>query len=134
ACPEMCGGLGPGGLLFLAFPLGVEVMQEENCWGHEGSLDLVLFGRKQVERYLGLVGFAIEDSLERDPYAPQVEYQSRRAYIRACKPTQALVEKEGARATPAEIARKVRREMLSISTCSFRFAARFEDYAPEREL
>src|SRR5438874_1176185 len=51
-------------------------------------------GPGHVARYLGLVGFAIEDSLERDPYAPQVEYQSRRAYIRACKPTQTLVEKK----------------------------------------
>jgi len=33
--------------------------------------------------------FAIEDSLERDPYAPEVEYQSRRAYIRAYKPASA---------------------------------------------
>ena len=91
---EMFRALRPGGLLFLAFHLGVEVLHEENCWGHQVSLDLVLFGRKEVERYLGLVGFAIEDSLERDPYAPQVEYQSRRAYIHACKPTQALVEKK----------------------------------------
>src|SRR5947199_7057 len=80
---------GAGGLLFLAFHIGLEVVHEENCWGHQVSLDLVLFGRKEVERYLGLVGFAIEDALEREPYAPEVEYQSRRAYIRARKPTRA---------------------------------------------
>ena len=83
---EMFRVLEPGGLLFLAFHIGVEVLHEENCWGHQVSLDLVFFGRKEVERYLGLVGFAIEDSLEREPYAPEVEYQSRRAYIRARKP------------------------------------------------
>jgi len=82
---EMFRVLEPGGLLLLAFHIGVEVLHEENCWGHQVSLDLVLFGRKEVERYLGLVGFAIEDSLEREPYAPEVEYQSRRAYIRARK-------------------------------------------------
>ncbi len=31
-------------------------------------------------------GFAIEEVIEREPYAPEVEYQSRRAYIFARKP------------------------------------------------
>ena len=83
---EMFRALKPGGLLFLAFHIGLEVLREENLWGHEVSLDVVFYVRKEVERYLGFAGFAIEDSLERDPYAPEVEYQSRRAYIRACKP------------------------------------------------
>jgi SAM-dependent methyltransferase len=83
---EMQRVLKPGGLLFLAFHLGDEVLHEEDCWGHKVSLDLVLFGRKEVERYLTEAGFASEDSLERDPYPPEVEYQSRRAYIRAYKP------------------------------------------------
>ena len=85
ALREMYRVLKPGGLLFLAFHLGDEVLHEENCWGRI-SLDLVLFGRKEVERYLADAGFAIEDSLERDPYPPEVEYQSRRAYILARKP------------------------------------------------
>ena len=83
---EMFRALRPGGLLFLAFHIGIEVLHEENLWGHQVSLDVVFYARKEVERYLGLVGFAIDDSLERDPYAPEVEYQSRRAYIRARKP------------------------------------------------
>ncbi len=83
---EMHRALQPGGLLLLAFHLGDEVLHEENCWGLKVSLDLVLFHRKEVERYLTEAGFAIEDSLERDPYPPEVEYQSRRAYIRASKP------------------------------------------------
>ncbi len=83
---EMQRVLKPGGLLFLAFHLGDEVLHEENRWGHQVSLDFVLFGRKEVERYLTEAGFVVEDSLERDPYAPEVEYQSRRAYILAKKP------------------------------------------------
>jgi ubiquinone/menaquinone biosynthesis C-methylase UbiE len=85
---EMFRALQPGGLAFLAFHIGSEVLHEENCWGHQVSLDLVLFGRKEVERYLTNAGFFIEDSLERDPYPPEVEYQSRRAYILAHKPAQ----------------------------------------------
>jgi len=86
---EMFRALRPGGQLFLAFHIGLEVLHEENLWGFEVSLDLVFYARKEVERYLGLVGFAIEDSLERNPYPPEVEYQSRRAYIRAYKPASA---------------------------------------------
>jgi SAM-dependent methyltransferase len=86
AFSEMFRALKPGGLLFLAFHLGEEVLHEDELWGHRISLDLVLFGRKEVERFLTQAGFAIEDSLERDPYAPEVEYQSRRAYIRAYTP------------------------------------------------
>ncbi|OLC98508.1 MAG: class I SAM-dependent methyltransferase [Acidobacteria bacterium] len=84
---EMQRVLKPGGFLFLAFHLGDEVLHEEDCWGHQVSLDLVLFRRKEVERYLMEAGFAVEDSLERDPYPPEVEYQSRRAYILARKLT-----------------------------------------------
>ena len=51
ALREMYRVLKPGGLLFLAFHQGDEVLHEENCWGRI-SLDLVLFGRKEVERYL----------------------------------------------------------------------------------
>ena len=84
---EMQRVLKPGGFLFLAFHLGDEVLHEEDCWGHQVSLDLVLFRRKEVERYLMEAAFAVEDSLERDPYPPEVEYQSRRAYILARKLT-----------------------------------------------
>ena len=49
---EMQRVLKPGGFLFLAFHLGDEVLHEEDCWGHQVSLDLVLFRRKEVERYL----------------------------------------------------------------------------------
>jgi ubiquinone/menaquinone biosynthesis C-methylase UbiE len=80
---EMNRSLKPGGLLFLAFHLGDEVLPEHDLWGHKTCLDLVLFWRKEIELYLTNAGFSIEDSLERDPYPPEVEYQSRRAYILA---------------------------------------------------
>ena len=51
-----------------------------------GAYSLSKFAAEQSLRSLADAGFAIEDSLERDPYAPHVEYQSRRAYILESKP------------------------------------------------
>lgn len=83
---EIHRALKPASLFFLAFHLGDEVLHEEELWGHRVSLDLVLFLRKEIELDLTNAGFSIIDSLERDPYAPEVEYQSRRAYILSQKP------------------------------------------------
>jgi len=43
------------------------------------------FARALIERMLEDAGFRIREVAERDPYAPEVEYQSRRAYIFARK-------------------------------------------------
>src|SRR5215469_12495089 len=43
---EMFRVLRAGGLLFLAFHIGGDVLREKNCWGHPVSLDFVLYGRK----------------------------------------------------------------------------------------
>jgi hypothetical protein len=39
-----------------------------------------------MERNLRSAGFEVEESVERDHYPPEVEHQSRRAYILARKP------------------------------------------------
>jgi hypothetical protein len=38
-----------------------------------------------LRRYLEDAGLVIDEIIEREPYAPEVEYQSRRAYIFARK-------------------------------------------------
>ena len=43
------------------------------------------FDRAMIERLLEEAGFRIEETVERGPYAPEVEYQSLRAYIFARK-------------------------------------------------
>ena len=43
------------------------------------------FGTEEMKGYLRTAGFEIEEVIERDPY-PDVEYQSRRAYIFAKNP------------------------------------------------
>jgi ubiquinone/menaquinone biosynthesis C-methylase UbiE len=85
AVAEMHRVLQPSGLLLLAFHIGEQVMRPGELWGQPISME---FYHMQPEKILALLtksGFAIEDVIERDPYAPDVEFQSRRAYIFARK-------------------------------------------------
>jgi ubiquinone/menaquinone biosynthesis C-methylase UbiE len=83
---EMERVLQPGGLLLLAFHIGDEVLHEEELWGRPIFMDFFLFTPDAIQQQLEQAGFAIEEMIERDPYPPDVEYQSRRAYIFARKP------------------------------------------------
>src|ERR1700730_5267199 len=83
---EMERVLQPGGLLLLAFHTGDEVLQEKELWGRPISMDFFLFQPLAIRRYMEAAGLGIEEIIERGPYAPDVEYQSRRAYIFARKP------------------------------------------------
>lgn len=83
---EMHRVLQPGGLLLMAFHVGSEVVQKEELWGQAVSMDFFFFQPLSIRQKLEAVGFAIEEIIEREPYAPEVEYQSRRAYICAQKP------------------------------------------------
>jgi SAM-dependent methyltransferase len=74
-----------GGLLLLAFHIGDEVLHEEELWGRAISMDFFLFKPDVIRQQLEQAGFAVEEVIEREPYAPDVEYQSRRAYIFAWK-------------------------------------------------
>lgn len=84
ALGEMKRVLRLGGLLLLAFHVGNEVVHLEEWWDKEVALDFVFFQRSEMENYLQMAGFTLEASLEREPY-PDVEHQSRRAYILARK-------------------------------------------------
>jgi SAM-dependent methyltransferase len=83
---EMHRVLQPGGLLLLAFHVGDEVIRKEELWGQTVSMDFFFFQTASIRQTLEAAGFAIEEIIEREPYAPEVEYQSRRAYIFAGKP------------------------------------------------
>jgi len=50
------------------------------------SLDATLFTTAEMTGYLQTAGLKVEEVRERDPYAPEVEYQSRRGYILAARP------------------------------------------------
>jgi SAM-dependent methyltransferase len=85
ALREMRRVLRPGGLLLLSFHIGEEISHVEDLWGCAVCLDFYFFRTTDVEGYLRTEGFEIEEIIEREPYAPDVEYQSRRAYIFARK-------------------------------------------------
>ena len=83
---EMARVLQPGAVLLLAFHIGDETLHEDELWGHAISMDFFLFPPAAIRQRLEEAGLHIEKSLERLPYPPAVEYQSRRAYIVARKP------------------------------------------------
>lgn len=78
--------LRPGGVLLLAFHIGLETKHVDEFLGKQVSIDFFFFETEEVKGYLKLAGFELEEVIERDPYAEAVEYQSRRAYIFARKP------------------------------------------------
>jgi SAM-dependent methyltransferase len=82
---EMFRVLKPDGELLLAFHIGSQILHIDNLLGQQVSLDFIFFSPFTVQHLLGAAGFAVEETIERDPYA-EVEYQSRRAYVFARKP------------------------------------------------
>jgi SAM-dependent methyltransferase len=83
---EMWRVLQPGGLLLLAFHVGDETLRPTELWGRLISMDWFFFPTLEIRRCLAATGFAIEEIIEREPYPPEVEHRSRRAYIFARKP------------------------------------------------
>jgi SAM-dependent methyltransferase len=79
--------LQPGGLLLLAFHIGDETLHLDDWWEQKVNVDFFFFQPQEMARDLEGAGFEIEEIIERDPY-PEVEHQSRRAYIfaRRAKP------------------------------------------------
>jgi ubiquinone/menaquinone biosynthesis C-methylase UbiE len=87
ALHEMERVLRPGGLLLLSFHIGDETLHIGDLWGCTVCLDFYFFRTEDVVGALRAAGFEIAEIVERKPYAPEVEYQSRRAYILAQKPS-----------------------------------------------
>jgi SAM-dependent methyltransferase len=83
---EIARVLQPGGVLLLAFHIGDETLHESELWGLPISMDFFLLQPFKVQKQLEAAGLIIDEIIERDPYGPDVEYQSQRAYIFARKP------------------------------------------------
>jgi hypothetical protein len=82
----MARALGPGGRLLLTFHIGGESLGVKELWGRPITMNFYLLDPGVIRRELEETGFAIEEHLEREPYSPKVEHQSRRAYLFARKP------------------------------------------------
>ncbi|GAB4192066.1 MAG: class I SAM-dependent methyltransferase [Roseiflexaceae bacterium] len=85
ALREIARALRPGGALFVAFHAGEEIRHLDEWWGQPVQLDFVFFTVEEMAGYLRAAGFVVEETTEREPY-PEVEAQTRRAYIVASKP------------------------------------------------
>jgi SAM-dependent methyltransferase len=75
-----------GGTLLVTFHIGQETVHKDEWWGEEVSVDFHFYESAEMKAHLIEAGFELEEVIERDPYPPDVEYESRRAYIFAKKP------------------------------------------------
>jgi SAM-dependent methyltransferase len=76
--------LRPGGLLLLAFHIGDTVVHMDEWWGQPVSVDFAFYFPEEITGYLTTAGFVVQETYEREPI-PDVEHQSRRAYLFARK-------------------------------------------------
>jgi SAM-dependent methyltransferase len=82
---EMKRVLRSGGALLITFHIGQKTLHLDEWWGNEVSLDFHFFEAGEMKAHLSAAGFELEEAIERDPY-PDIEVQTRRAYIFAKKP------------------------------------------------
>ncbi|HEV2689011.1 MAG TPA: class I SAM-dependent methyltransferase [Bryobacteraceae bacterium] len=77
------------GCLLMSFHLGAEVVHATEFHGQAVDLEATLFTTAEMTGYLETAGFTIGEAMEREPYPPTVEYQSRRGYVVARRPGRA---------------------------------------------
>ena len=78
--------LQPGGLFLLTYHIGEETIHIDEFLGKKVDLEFMFFTTDFISGCLKDNGFDKIDIIEREPY-PGVEYESRRAYVFAIKPS-----------------------------------------------
>ena len=86
ALREMARVLTLDGALLLTFHVGDEEWHETDSWGEPVDLTYWFFTAEEMAGYLREAGLVVDGIIERAPYAPDVEYQSRRVAVWAHKP------------------------------------------------
>lgn len=81
---EVFRALEPGGLFLCTYHVGDETIHVEEFLGKKVNVDFMFFTSDFIFNSLKNSGFGRIEVIEREPY-PEVEYQSRRAYIFATK-------------------------------------------------
>lgn len=82
---EMRRVLQPEARLLLAFHVGSESVTVEEMWGQKIAMGFYLREPPTIQALLERAGFLVQEVLTREPYAPDIEHQSRRCYILARK-------------------------------------------------
>ena len=77
--------LRPGGLFLFTYHIGNEKIHIDRFLDHDVDIDFMFFSNECIEGCLQRCGFEKIEIIERSPY-PDVEYNSRRAYVFAGKP------------------------------------------------
>lgn len=77
--------LQPGGILLFTFHIGDKTIHIEEFLGKKTNVDFMFFTTGFISGCLKKIGFKEIEIMEREPY-PEVEYQSRRAYVFTKKP------------------------------------------------
>lgn len=72
--------LAPGGIFLLTYHIGGETIHLDTFLSKCVDIDLMFFTTDFISRCLKESGFEKIETIEREPY-PDVEYQSRRAYV-----------------------------------------------------
>lgn len=78
--------LQPGGLFLFTYHIGEETIHLNEFLGKEIDIDFMFFTTEFIESCIKEIGFEKIEIVEREPY-PEVEYESRRAYVFARKPS-----------------------------------------------
>ncbi len=78
--------LRPGGIFLFTFHIGDRTILIEEFLGRRIAVDFMFFPIDFIVRSLKETGFGTIEVIEREPY-PGLEYQSRRAYVFARKPS-----------------------------------------------
>jgi SAM-dependent methyltransferase len=86
ALAEMWRVLRPGAPLLLSFHGGEGELRRDEWYGEPVAVFVTLFTCDEMADYLTAAGFAVEQTDEREPYP--FEYQTRRIYVLARKPTE----------------------------------------------
>jgi ubiquinone/menaquinone biosynthesis C-methylase UbiE len=91
AFSEIFRALKPGGLLLFTYHIGDEELHLDEFLGKNVEIDFMFFKSDFIFNCIKEKGFENIEIIERDPY-PEVEYQSRRAYVFAKKPVVKILE------------------------------------------